>query len=175
MQTQFGDMQPLTIEIGFGMGDSLLEMATENPHRNFIGIEVHKPGIGRLLRAVHERQLSNLKVYAEDSTVVLYQCIPDDCLSGLQIFFPDPWPKKRHHKRRLVKHEFLDLLLARLQKDGLLHIATDWMPYADEINELLHEHSGFQFTDIPQRPRTKYELRGVRLGHEVTDIAVRKV
>ena len=175
LREQFAKDQPATIEIGFGMGDSLLEMATSDPTRNFIGIEVHKPGIGHLLRKAKERELTNLKVYANDSIEVLDRCIPRASVGCLQIFFPDPWPKKRHHKRRLVNVKFLDLILPRLQRHGVLHIATDWEPYAEEITALLHQHAGFRFTDIPRRPKTKYELRGMKLGHKVTDVAVRKI
>ena len=175
LQKQFAKDRPVTIEIGFGMGDSLLEMAATDPTRNFIGIEVHKPGIGHLLRRAKERELTNLKVYANDSIEVLDHCIPRNSVGCLQIFFPDPWPKKRHHKRRLVNVKFLDLILPRLQRHGVMHIATDWEPYAEEIVALLHQHAGFRFAEIPQRPKTKYELRGMKLGHKVTDIAVRKI
>ena len=175
LQEQFEKDQPVTIEIGFGMGDSLLEMATDDPTRNFIGIEVHKPGIGRLLHKANEGGLTNLKVYANDSLEVLDHCIPDASVGCFQIFVPDPWPKRRHHKRRLVSDELLDLILPRLQLGGVLHITTDWEPYAEEITALLHQHAGFRFADIPQRPKTKYELRGIKLGHKVIDIAVRKI
>lgn len=175
LRERFAKDQPVTIEIGFGMGNSLLEMATDNPARNFIGIEVHKPGIGQLMRRANERELTNLKIYANDSVKVLEHCIPDASIGCLQIFFPDPWPKRRHHKRRLVSNEFLDLILPSLEQDGLLHIATDWTPYAEEIVALLHGHGGFRRTAIPWRPKTKYELRGIKLGHEVTDVAVRKI
>lgn len=174
LRAKFAKDQPVTIEIGFGMGDSLLEMATDDPTRNFIGIEVHKPGIGHLLHGANERELANLKIYANDSVKVLDQCIPDASVGCVQIFFPDPWPKRRHHKRRLVRGEFLDLILRSLQQDGVLHIVTDWEPYAEEITTLLRGHEGFCFTDIPSRPKTKYELRGIKLGHKVTDVAVRK-
>ena len=175
LREQFAKDQPVTIEIGFGMGDSLLEMATEEPSRNFLGIEVHKPGIGHLLRASDERELTNIKVYANDSVKVFGHCIPDASVECLQIFFPDPWPKRRHHKRRLISRGFLDLILPVLQHDGVLHVATDWEHYAEEITALLHGHDEFRITDIPWRPKTKYELRGIKLGHKVTDVAVRKI
>ncbi len=171
---QFETDQAVTIEIGFGMGDSLVQMAAEDPTRNFIGMEVHTPGIGHLLREADERGLTNLKVYSEDSIGVFEQCIPDESIACVQIFFPDPWPKKRHHKRRLIQGEFLGLILPRLKRGGILHIATDWEPYAEWIRELLHQHDGFVFADAPVRPNTKYELRGLGLGHSVTDIAARK-
>ncbi len=175
LQEQFAKDQPVTIEIGFGMGDSFLEMASSDPTRNFIGIEVHKPGIGHLLREAKERELTNLKIYANDSIEVLGHCIPGASVECLQMFFPDPWPKKRHHKRRLINVKFLDLILPRLQLGGVLHIATDWEPYAEEITALLHQHDGFRIADIPWRPKTKYELRGMKLGHKATDVAVRKI
>jgi tRNA (guanine-N7-)-methyltransferase len=175
LQDQFVKHQPLTIEIGFGMGDSLLEMAADEPCRNFIGIDIHKPGIGHLLRNAHERDLCNIKIFANDSIEVLEHCIAEASIGCLQIFFPDPWPKKRHHKRRLINADFLDLVLSRLQSSGILHIATDWEPYAEVITTVLRQHSGFQTIEIPHRPVTKYERRGLELGHRVTDIAVRKI
>ena len=174
LRAQFDKDQDVTIEIGFGMGDSLVQMAADEPGINFIGIEVHRPGIGHLLREADARGLTNLKVYSEDSIEVLKHCIPDASIAGVQIFFPDPWPKKRHHKRRLIQGDFLDLILPRLRQGGMLHIATDWEPYAQWIREHLEQHAGYVSAKVPGRPKTKYESRGLALGHDVTDIAVRK-
>ena len=167
--------QPVTIEIGFGMGDSLLEMASSYPFRNFVGIEVHKPGIGHLLREANDRNLNNLRVYANDSLEVLQDVIPNKSIECIQIFFPDPWPKRRHHKRRLVNLKLLEVVANCLQLGGILHIATDWVPYAEDIQVLLQNDHRFEITRIPDRPLTKYEKRGMSLGHRVTDIAFRRI
>ncbi len=174
-QHHFEINQPITIEIGFGMGDSLVEMASRHSARNFIGIEVHKPGIGRLLREVHDRSLTNLRVYAKDSLEVLGANITRSSIECIQIFFPDPWPKRRHHKRRLVNLKFLEIVASCLASDGILHIATDWVPYAEKIQALLEKDDRFEITHPPDRPLTKYERRGMDLGHRVTDIAFRKI
>ena len=171
----FALSQPITIEIGFGMGDSLLEMASGCPLRNFVGIEVHKPGIGHLLREANDINLTNLRVYANDSLEVLKEVIPSKCIECIQIFFPDPWPKRRHHKRRLVNPKLLELVADCLKLDGILHIATDWVPYAKDIQMLLENDHRFENTRIPERPLTKYEKRGMSLGHSVTDVAFRRI
>jgi tRNA (guanine-N7-)-methyltransferase len=171
----FALLQPITIEIGFGMGDSLLEMASGCPLRNFVGIEVHKPGIGHLLREANDRNLTNLRVVANDSLEVLQQVTAGKSIECIQIFFPDPWPKRRHHKRRLVNLKLLELVAKCLKSDGILHIATDWVPYAEDIQVLLENDDRFEISRIPGRPLTKYEKRGMRLGHRVTDIAFRKI
>jgi tRNA (guanine-N7-)-methyltransferase len=171
----FALLQPITIEIGFGMGDSLLEMASGYPLRNFVGIEVHKPGIGHLLREANDINLTNLRVYANDSLEVLQEVIPSKSIEFIQIFFPDPWPKRRHHKRRLVNLKLLELVANCLKLDGILHIATDWVPYAEDIQVLLENDHRFEITRNPERPLTKYEKRGMRLGHRVTDIAFRRI
>ena len=167
--------QPITIEIGFGMGDSLLEMASSYPLRNFVGIEVHKPGIGHLLREANDRNLTNLRVYANDSLEVLQDVVPNKSIECIQIFFPDPWPKRRHHKRRLVNLKLLGVVATCLKLGGILHIATDWVPYAEDIRVLLENDQRFEITPIPDRPLTKYEKRGIKLGHRVADIAFRTV
>lgn len=166
--------QPVTIEIGFGMGDSLVESAVEHPSRNFLGIEVHRPGIGHLLREASVRNLANLRVYANDSIEVLRDGIVEHSIDCVQVFFPDPWPKRRHHKRRLVNSKLLDVVANCLASKGVFHIATDWMPYAKEILALLEKDGRFNVTDVPERPITKYERRGLQLGHTVTDIAFRR-
>lgn len=171
----------LVVEIGFGMGDSLLEMAMADPARNFIGIEVHTPGVGRLLAGAQEHGLTNLRVYRADAIAVLNQCLPNQSIDRLQLYFPDPWPKKRHHKRRIVQQSFLDLLSVKLKTGANLHIATDWEPYAEYCLELLEQQPRWQnnagqgqFTDRPEfRPETKFERRGTQLGHGVWDLIFR--
>ncbi|MFT5561155.1 MAG: tRNA (guanine-N7-)-methyltransferase [Candidatus Azotimanducaceae bacterium] len=164
----FASPRPVVLEIGFGMGDSLFEMAVGNPHINYIGVEVHRPGVGHLLSLADDAKLENIKVFAEDSIDVLTQCIPEKSLDGIQIFFPDPWHKKKHHKRRLISEAFAVLLESRLKRGGVLHIATDWMHYAESIEETL---SSWTSTVVPDRAQTKYERRGLKLDHEVFDLA----
>ncbi len=171
----FEKQQPITLEIGFGMGDSLLDMAKARPNENFIGIEVHKPGIGHIMREADAHAIDNLKVYSNDSIEVLEQCIAHGSLSRVQIFFPDPWPKRRHHKRRLVNRGFLDIIASRLVSGGILHLATDWEPYAQEIGGLLSSHESFETVAAPDRVTTKYERRGKQLGHAVNDLAARRI
>lgn len=136
----FADTRPLTIEIGFGMGDSLLKMAQANPHSNFLGIEVHRPGVGKLLHGIAQHNLHNLKIVCHDATEVIANCFDPQSVDRLQIFFPDPWPKKRHHKRRIIQAEFVELLATRLAEGGLLHLATDWEAYALHMMEVLENN-----------------------------------
>ncbi|MFT4676151.1 MAG: tRNA (guanine-N7-)-methyltransferase [Patiriisocius sp.] len=168
LDSLFSNSAPTICEIGFGMGDSLFEMAEKNARLNYIGVEVHRPGVGHLLKLAEESSLNNLKVFAEDSIDVLTECIPPKSLDGIQIFFPDPWHKKKHHKRRLISESFSELLEGRLKTGGVLHIATDWSHYAESIAETL---SSWQKTSIPERVETKYERRGIGLDHEVFDLA----
>jgi len=166
------------LEIGFGMGDSLVAMADQNSGDRFLGIEVHTPGVGKLLSEVDKRSLKNLKVFAEDAVQVLEDAIPPHSIDLLQIFFPDPWHKKRHHKRRLIQPEFVKLVVSRLSGGGHLHLATDWEPYAEHMMEVLSANSALTNTAgrgnyIPRpesRPETKFERRGHRLGHGVWDL-----
>lgn len=176
----FGNLNPLTLEIGFGMGDSLATMALENPEKNFIGVEVHQAGVGRLLALADECQLNNLRVYCHDAVEVLQQNISHHSLERVNIYFPDPWHKTKHHKRRLIQPEFLTLLHSRLKDEGLLHIATDWEPYAKHVITVINQHAGFSniagskiYMDPTElgRPETKFERRGVKLGHGVWDMA----
>lgn len=165
------------LEIGFGMGDSLAIMARENPEINYLGVEVHRPGVGSLLATIEENQLKNLRIINHDAVEVLEQAIPDDSLDAIQIFFPDPWPKKRHHKRRLIQSLFVELLATKLKTGGLLHIATDWENYADWITETMN--SAKFFSRLPEntthkRPLTKFEKRGIDLGHGVWDLIYSK-
>ncbi len=173
----FANEQPTTLEIGFGNGDSLATMALAAPDQNFIGIEVHKPGVGHLLRLVLEKELSNVRVFDTDAIDVLQQAIPDHSLDCVQLFFPDPWHKKRHHKRRIVQTEFLNLIHRKLKPGGYFHAATDWENYAEHILDTLNAHplftnlSASSYAERPSsRPLTKFENRGLRLGHGVWDI-----
>ena len=168
----------VTLEVGFGNGDSLLEMAIDQPNQNFLGIEVYEAGVGRLINEANKNKLSNLKIIKDDAVEVLTNNILDNSISHFQLFFPDPWHKKKHHKRRIVQISFLDLLSKKLKKDGIVHIATDWENYAEHIMELLESHSHFKncagdhmYSLRPKnRPLTKFENRGQKLGHGVWDI-----
>ena len=168
----------VTLEVGFGNGDSLLEMAIDQPNQNFLGVEVYEAGIGRLINEANKNKLSNLKIIKDDAVEVLTNNILDNSISHFQLFFPDPWHKKKHHKRRIVQISFLDLLSKKLKKDGVVHIATDWENYAEHIMELLESHSHFKncagdhmYSLRPKnRPLTKFENRGQKLGHGVWDI-----
>lgn len=171
----FGNHHPVVFEIGFGMGDSLVSQATEHPELNYLGTEVHRPGVGHLLIGVKEARLSNLRVFADDGLEVLEHCIPDASLAGVQLFFPDPWHKKRHHKRRILNTAFMSMAARKLQSGGVLHTATDWVPYAEEIAELFAADQRFEQVTPPVRAETKFERRGVRLGHEVRDLAVQLI
>lgn len=173
----FGRKAPLVLEIGFGMGQSLAAMAKAAPERNFIGVEVHPPGIGNLLKLVEQEQLTNVRVYQADAKVVLEKCIADGMLDCIQIFFPDPWHKKRHHKRRLIQREFIDELRPKLATGGILHLATDWEPYAVQMMDVLTDCPYFrncnrerQYATHHDRPTTKFEQRGQKLGHGVWDL-----
>lgn len=177
----FGNSNPLTVEIGFGMGDSLLEMAAANPQINFLGIEVHKPGVGKLLHGVVEQNLSNVKVFCHDAKEILAHCLPPASIARLLIFFPDPWHKKRHNKRRLVQTDFITQQLPLLADGGRIHLATDWEPYAEHMVEAMEAVEGIenlngagQFWQQPDRPETKFERRGIRLGHGVWDLLYAK-
>lgn len=164
---------PLILEIGFGMGMSLFELAQTHLDKQFIGIEVYRPGVGALLRKLKASQLTNVKVFKEDAVDVLTACIPDHSLAALLLFFPDPWHKKRHHKRRLVQPEFVKLIKSKLKPGGYFHVATDWQPYAEHVDGVMQLFPEFQKTRpsaFLERPNTKYEKRGVSLGHEVFDL-----
>jgi len=166
------------VEIGFGMGASLLTMAKENPHLDYIGIEVHQAGVGSLVADLHDHQLSNVRVVAHDAVEVFQTQLADNSLAGVQIFFPDPWHKKRHHKRRLIQSEFINLLVTKIKPGGFIHCATDWQEYAEHILEVLSNEPALSnqqkeggYAPRPQsRPLTKFEQRGERLGHGVWDL-----
>jgi len=182
-ELNYNNDHSLILEIGFGMGDSLAQMAETEPNSNFLGVEVHRAGIGRLLLLVEQKQLNNVRVICGDAVELLNKRIEDSSLARVNIYFPDPWHKTRHHKRRLVQKEFVDLLAKKLQPNGLLHIATDWEPYAKHIIRVLDQHTRFKniageklFTASSElgRPETKFERRGMQLGHGVWDMAFRK-
>lgn len=176
-QAVFGRRAPLVFEIGFGMGGSLAEMARVHPELDYIGVEVHAPGIGNLLKLAEADALANLRIYQADAKDVLQHCIADGSLATVQIFFPDPWHKKRHHKRRLIQPEFVEELRSKLAIGGVLHLATDWEPYAQQMMEVLSAAPGWRnrfgagaWATTHDRPSTKFEQRGERLGHGVWDL-----
>ncbi len=179
----FGRSAPVTLEIGFGNGDTLLDMARASPESDFIGIEVHRPGVGRLLQALEEQHISNVRVMCDDAVEILQHNLPDHCLQRVLLFFPDPWHKKRHHKRRIVQPGFIGLLARKLQHGGILHMATDWENYAQHMLEVVSASSAFRncagpghYSGKPAwRPTTKFERRGQRLGHGVWDLLFERV
>jgi tRNA (guanine-N7-)-methyltransferase len=172
----FGRVAPVVLEVGFGMGETTANIAAGNPAIDYLGIEVHAPGVGSLLRQVDERALTNVRVISHDAVEVLRHMVPPASLSGVHIFFPDPWPKKRHHKRRLIQPEFASLVASRLATGGYLHVATDWEDYALQVLEVLSRTKGLRnsaqgFAPRPAtRPETKFERRGLKLGHGVWDV-----
>ncbi|WP_417664399.1 tRNA (guanosine(46)-N7)-methyltransferase TrmB [Pseudidiomarina donghaiensis] len=183
LDTVFGRQAPTVLEIGFGMGKSLVAMAKAAPEKNFIGIEVHRPGVGACLMDAEEANLTNLRVYEHDAVEVLRDCIADNSLATVQVFFPDPWHKKRHHKRRLIQPEFVEALRNKLAVGGVLHLATDWENYAEHMLEVMSTASNWRnlaadnmYIPRPQeRPLTKFEQRGERLGHGVWDLKFERV
>jgi tRNA (guanine-N7-)-methyltransferase len=180
----FGRQSVRTLEIGFGNGEHLLERALSSPDRNFLGIEVHEPGVGHLLLAASKAQVSNLKVIAHDAVQVLQHQIAPESLDEVQLLFPDPWPKKRHHKRRIVQPEFAQLIASRLTPQGRFHIATDWTPYAEHMLTVLNacpslvncaEDLGFASPEeVIARRATRFQRRGERLGHSVHELLYRR-
>jgi tRNA (guanine-N7-)-methyltransferase len=179
----FGNDNPVVLEIGFGMGKSLVEMASNAPDLNFIGIEVHRPGVGACLGDAGEARLKNLRVFEHDAVEVLAQCIADNALHRVQLYFPDPWHKKRHHKRRIVQPEFVEKLRAKIAVGGQFHMATDWEPYAEHMLEVMQQNDNFEnmsptndYVERPEyRPITKFETRGQRLGHGVWDLIFTRI
>lgn len=171
------------VEIGFGNGDSTWQMAEHEPEKNFIGIEVHEPGVGHLLMALEENHIDNVRIACEDAVPFLQNRVPAASIAGVRIYFADPWPKKRHHKRRIIQPEFVGELARCMTKDGILHLATDWQPYADHILEVMQASPNFvnlspsqDYCERPDwRPQTKYETRGERLGHEVRDLLYQRL
>ena len=178
----FGRSSAVVLEIGFGMGKSLVQMAKEAPEKGFIGIEVHRPGVGACLSDAVAQQVKNLRVFEHDAVEVLEDTIADNSLDTVQLFFPDPWHKKRHHKRRIVQPEFVQLLRRKLKPGGVFHMATDWENYAEHMLEVMQAAEGFSnlsadntYVERPEhRPLTKFEQRGQRLGHGVWDLMYKK-
>jgi tRNA (guanine-N7-)-methyltransferase len=176
----FGRRAPVVLEIGFGMGDATARVAAAMPDTDFIGIEVHLPGVGALLKRIAEAGLTNLRLVRHDAVEVLAQMIPADALAGVHIWFPDPWHKKRHHKRRLVQPEFVGQLVEHLEPGGYLHCATDWQPYAEQMLQVLSaeprlRNTAETYAPRPDwRPQTKFEARGLKLGHGVWDLLFRR-
>ncbi len=172
----FGRQAPLVLEIGFGMGDATAQIAQALPGTDFLGVEVHTPGVGALLKLIGEKQLSNLRIVQHDAVEVMEHMLAPGSLAGVHIFFPDPWHKKKHNKRRLVQPTFVARLLTRLAPGGYLHCATDWQPYAEQMLEVLSaepalRNSADGYAPRPDyRPLTKFENRGLRLGHGVWDL-----
>lgn len=182
-QAVFGNDNPVVLEIGFGMGKSLVEMCQANPNLNYIGIEVHTPGVAKLLRDAEEFGVENVRVFEWDAIEVLEQCIPDASLQTMQLYFPDPWHKKRHNKRRIVQPKFAQDIRQKLKVGGTFHMATDWEPYAEHMLEVMEVAEGYENTASkgeyhprPEfRPLTKFENRGEKLGHGVWDLIYKRI
>jgi tRNA (guanine-N7-)-methyltransferase len=176
LATVFGRQGPVVFEIGFGMGDATAKIAEFLPDTDFIGCEVHEPGVGALLKQLGERQLSNVRIVQDDAVEVLKHMVPHGSLTGVHIFFPDPWHKKKHNKRRLIQHSFVAEIVKHLAPGGYLHCATDWEPYAQQMlavlsAELALANTAESYAEKPAyRPLTKFENRGLRLGHGVWDL-----
>lgn len=178
----YGREAPVTLEIGFGNGESLVALAASHPERNFLGLEVHPPGVGHALLSCEAARLANVRVLCQDAVEVLQRRLPDASLDEVLLYFPDPWPKKRHHKRRIVQPAFVELVARRLRPGGVLRMATDWQPYAEHMLAtvggcaLLRNESptGDYVARPASRPVTRFERRGQRLGHDVWDLAFRK-
>lgn len=178
LRAVFPRLAPLVLEIGFGMGDSLAAMATADSERNFLGIEVHRPGVGHLLARLAREQIENVRVVNADAVEVLEKHVVDASLDTVLVFFPDPWPKTRHHKRRLIQPAFVALLARKLRPGGRLHLATDWQHYAEQMLDTVSRDESFvncageeQYSPRPDyRPLTKFERRGQRLGHGIWDL-----
>ena len=174
----FGRTADTIAEIGFGMGASLFTMAQKSPELNYIGIEVHQAGVGSLAADLHDHQIANVRIVAHDAVEVFRTQLADNSLAGVQIFFPDPWHKKRHHKRRLIQPEFIQLLTQKIKPGGFIHCATDWQEYAEHMMEVLSAEPALRnsqtdgaYSPRPEsRPLTKFEKRGERLGHGVWDL-----
>jgi len=179
LDTAFGRQAPRTVEIGFGDGETLVSLAAARPDRDFLGLEVHEPGVGHCLLRAAELGLTNVRVLRHDAVEVLQRSLAPGSLDEVLVFFPDPWPKTRHHKRRIVQVAFATLVASRLAAGGRFRLATDWTPYAEWMREVLDAHVEYVnaagaagYVERPaERPVTKFERRGTRLGHEVRDLA----
>ncbi len=182
-QTLFDNPQQCIVEVGFGMGDSLLEQASQNPQDAFVGIEVHQPGVGSLLGRLNEQVVNNVKVYCHDAVEVIQSCMPQQSIDRFQLFFPDPWTKAKHHKRRIVQPKFVQLVVEKLKIGGVVHFATDWEHYAEYMLSVLEQEKNLKncaannrYVERPKmRPLTKFEQRGQKLGHAIWDLMFEKV
>lgn len=177
------DKLPVILEVGFGMGDATLEQAVAHPDYGILAIDVHTPGVGRLLAELDEREIDNVRVIEGDALELL-DALPLDALAGIRVFFPDPWPKARHHKRRIITATNLDLMATRIAQGGFLHFATDWQEYADWARDAIEAHPLFELLDdavqqpiasAASRPQTKFERRGIAAGRAITDLVARRV
>jgi len=174
----FPNVKNVILEIGFGMGEATALIGRDFPETGFIAVEVHKPGIGKLMARIEELELSNIRIIEGDAHPILRTMIADGSLDGVHLFFPDPWPKKRHNKRRIVNERFLELIAPKIKKDGFFHIATDWVPYAEYIQEVFAPSALFTggVVDRPEwRPVTRFEGQGITKDHQVTDLRYFKV
>ena len=181
LDRNFGRSAPKVLEIGFGMGETTAAIAAQHPANDYLGIEVHTPGVGSLLKAIAERNLANVRIVQHDAVEVLSNMIAPDTFDAVHIFFPDPWPKKRHHKRRLIQPPLVAILCTRMKPGAYIHVATDWQEYAEQILDVLrHEpqlaNTAQDYAPRPDyRPQTKFETRGLKLGHGVWDIVFRRI
>jgi len=177
----FARLAPLVLEIGSGMGETTVAIAKAHPEADFIAVEVHGPGVGSLLNAIEREQLGNVRVIRHDAVEVLQHMIGDEGVAAIHLFFPDPWPKKRHHKRRLIQPAFVALLASRMKRGARVHACTDWEEYARQMLEVLSSEPALRntasgYASRPQaRPETKFERRGLALGHRVWDLVFRKI
>lgn len=182
LEATFGRLAPRTLEIGFGNGDNLAELAARHPERDYLGVEVHDPGVGHLLLRIEREGLANIRIVRHDAVEVVTGWLPPDSIDEALIFFPDPWHKKRHHKRRLVQSEFLAQLARVMPPGARLHLATDWAPYAEQMLEVCEASPHFEnaapgrgYADRSEtRPVTRFERRGLKLGHQVFDLLYRR-
>jgi tRNA (guanine-N7-)-methyltransferase len=182
IQSIFKNSHPVILEIGFGNGDALYELAAKNPQKNFIGIEVHTPGVGRLLNNIHDNELTNVRVFNGDAALIINHEIPASTLDIINIWFPDPWHKKKHHKRRLIQTSFVKTLSEKLKPAGRLHLATDWQDYAEQMMTILEAEASLkntagehQYSTPHWRPETRFQRRGIKLGHAVRDLIFEKI
>lgn len=179
----FSRVAPLIIDIGSGMGETTIKIASEYPENNYLSIEVHKPGVGSLLRQIKNNNLTNIRIMSHDVVEILQNSLPGKCIDSVYIFFPDPWPKKKHYKRRLIKSGFLEILKKKLKHNARIYISTDWVNYAEQILEVFNNNRYFmnlsatdKYAPRPRwRPYTKFELRGEKLGHDIYDFAYRYI
>jgi len=178
LRDAFPGLTRFTMEIGFGMGEATVAIAQAFPDTGFLAVDVHQPGIGKLLAMAQEQALRNIRVMDEDAHLILQNMISDSSLDSIHLFFPDPWPKTRHHKRRIVNQRFIDLVSAKLKESGTIHIATDWLPYATWIQDQFQSNTKFigGVVDRPEwRPLTRFEGQGIKKDHQVTDMRYEKV